>query len=60
MDSEVKEEIIIVVELLRASLVKNHVSIGISGRDILFFDTDHYVKTGNFSGFKISMDELVK
>nr|DAH40267.1 MAG TPA: hypothetical protein [Bacteriophage sp.] len=60
MNDEVKEEIITVLELLKTSLVRNHVGIGISGRKILFFDVNHYKKTKKFNGFEIPIDDLVK
>lgn len=60
MNSEVKEEINLELKLLRNSLIKNHVSIGVSGRNILFFDTDYYVQTGKINGFKIPIEDLVK
>ena len=60
MNQDTQEEISLILAMLRNSLVKNYVSIGVSGRNILFFDTDQYVKSGKMDGFKISMDNLVK
>lgn len=60
MSENAKEQIEIVLELLRKSLIDNGVSMGISGNKIMFFDTDKYVETRKFDGFSVSIDNLVK
>ena len=49
MNDETKEEIKIVLELLRHTLIKNGVSMGSSGKKLLFFSTDHYAATGRIA-----------
>ena len=60
MNDETKEKIKVVLELLRHTLIKNGVSMGASGKKLLFFSTDHYVDTGKFDGFSVKMESLVK
>lgn len=62
MTEEAKEEVKTVLMLLKNTLIKNHVSIGINNEDkkIFFFDTEKYIADKNFSGFSINIDDLVK
>ena len=61
MTDAAKEEIQTAVMLLRNVLVKNRMSIGATkDKEIMFFDTEHYIETGNFDGFVVKMDDLVK
>ena len=62
MNEETKEEIQAVLLLLRDTLVRNGVSIGLEFREkeILFFDTKTYLKEKRFSGFTVKTDSLVK
>lgn len=62
MDKEIKEEIVCALNLLKASLVKNNMSIGFNKEtnELLFFDTLQYVEEDKFKGFKINLDELVR
>lgn len=56
-----KEEILAALTLLKHALVKNGMSIGVTkDREIMFFDTENYIETGNFDGFVVKMDALVK
>lgn len=56
-----KEEIVAVLTLLKHTLMKNEMSIGVTkDKEIMFFDTEHYIETGNFDGFVVKMDALVK
>ena len=61
MDEEVKQEIQIALELLKNTLIKNEVSMGLnaSGKEIMFFDTKKYLESHIFSGFKINIESLV-
>lgn len=61
MNDAAKEEIQAALMLLRNALVKNRMSIGATkAKEIMFFDTEHYIETGNFDGFVVKMDDLVK
>ena len=62
MDKEIKEEIVCALNLLKASLVKNNMSIGFNKEtnELLFFFFLLYVEEHKFKGFKINLDELVR
>ena len=60
MSEDTKQQLQIVLDLLRKSLIDNGVSMGISGNKIMFFDIDKYVETRKFDGFSVSIDNLVK
>lgn len=60
MSEDTKQQLQIVLDLLRKSLIDNGVSMGILGNKIMFFDTDKYVETRKFDGFSVSIDNLVK
>lgn len=61
MNDTAKEEIQAALMLLRNVLVKNRMSIGATkDKEIMFFDAEHYIETGNFDGFVVKMDDLVK
>lgn len=45
MSEDTKQQLQIVLDLLRKSLIDNGISMGISGNKIMFFDTDKYVET---------------
>lgn len=60
MSEAAKEQIEIILELLRKSLIDNGVSMGISGKKIMFFDTEEYLSIGKFDGFSVNIDNFVK
>lgn len=62
MNEETKEEIQAILMLLKATLIKNGVSMGLEfqGKEILFFDTETYLNEKRFSGFSVKTDDLVK
>lgn len=60
MSEAVKEQIEIILELLKNTLMNNGVSIGLSEKKIMFFDTEEYLSTGKFDGFSVNIDNLVK
>ena len=62
MNEDVKQEIQIALELLKNTLIKNEVSMGLnaSGKEIMFFDTKKYLENHTFSGFKVNIEDLVK
>ena len=47
MTDESKEEIQVILELLKGCLIKNGVSIALKDENICFFDTDYYLRTSN-------------
>lgn len=56
-----KEDIQAALMILRTALMKNGMSIGVTkDKEIMFFDTNHYIETRNFDGFVVKMDSLVK
>lgn len=62
MAEDAKEQIEIILELLKNTLMNNGVSIGLSEKKkkIMFFDTKKYLLTGKFDGFSVNIDNLVK
>lgn len=60
MSEDTKQQLQIVLDLLRKLLIDNGASMGISGNKIMFFDTDKYVETRKFDGFSVDIDNLVK
>lgn len=60
MSEAAKEQIEIILELLKNTLMNNGVSIGLSEKNIMFFDTEEYLLTGKFDGFSVNIDNLVK
>ena len=60
MTDETKEEIQVILELLKGCLIQNGVSIALKDENICFFDTDYYVRTSMFDGFKVNINDLVK
>lgn len=60
MTDESREEIQVILELLKGCLIKNGVSIALKDENICFFDTGYYLKTSMFDGFKVDINDLVK
>ncbi len=62
MSEDAKKEIEAVLMLLKSTLIKNGVSMGLEfqEKEILFFDTDTYLQEKKFSGFVVKVDDLVK
>lgn len=63
MDEETRTEIQAALALLKATLVKNAVSMAVStgnGGVLYFFDTKKYLETKKMDGFSISVGELVR
>lgn len=60
MNNGSKEEIQTVLELLKGCLIKNGVSIALKDENICFFDTEYYMRTTMFDGFKVNINDLVK
>ncbi len=61
MAEDTKEEIQIVLSLLKSTLMKNHVSMATDSKgNIYFIDTDAYVLQNKKSGFSVNINDLVK
>ena len=61
MADEAKEEIQIVLSLLKSTLMKNHVSMATDSKgNIYFIDTDAYISQNKKSGFSVNINDLVK
>ena len=63
MKDETKQEIQILLDILKGSLTKNGVSMATNEKgDLIFFDTAAYVNSGKktVDGFKVNINNLVK
>lgn len=63
MKDDTKQEIQIVLDLLKGSLVRNGVSMATDNSgNLMFFDTSTYVRSKGkeFNGFRININDLVK
>lgn len=60
MNEDTKNEIKLVLTMLKKSLIDNGVSMGLKGNKIMFFDTDTYIRDKKFSGFSVALEDLVK
>lgn len=61
MNEEVKDELNILLDLLKISLIENGVSMATDTKgNIYFFDTDEYLKTRKMSGFHVNVEDMVK
>lgn len=61
MNDETKQEIQILLDLLKGSLTKNGVSMATDREgNLIFFDTDIYITTKRFSGFKVNIRDIVR
>lgn len=63
MKDETKQEIQIVLDLLKGSLTRNGVSMATDNSgNLMFFDTTTYIKSKGkeFDGFRVNINDLVK
>lgn len=63
MTDDAKQEIQIVLDLLKGSLTRNGVSMAADREgNLMFFDTSAYVRSKGkeFDGFRININDLVK
>lgn len=63
MKDETKQEIQILLDLLKGSLTRNGVSMATDkSGNLMFFDTAAYIKSKGkeFDGFRININDLVK
>lgn len=61
MSEDTKQELEVVLQLLRQTCIRNGVSAGVNKEsgELIFFDTKKYFETGNFSGIKTNLENLV-
>ena len=63
MKDETKQEISIILDLLKSNLIQNGVSMATDKKgNLIFFDTATYVESGckKFDGFGVNINNLVK
>ena len=62
MTDNKKDQIEIVLTLLRKTLIDNHISMGVNSKKktLIFFDTDTYLKNKKFDGFEVDIESLVR
>ena len=62
MTDETKSGIALALEVLRRVLIDEGVSMGMDNKnkELIFFDTDHYLKTKKCDGFAVKIESLVK
>lgn len=63
MKDETKQEIQILLDLLKGSLARNGVSMAMDNSgNLMFFDTTTYIKSKGkeFDGFRVNINDLVK
>lgn len=63
MKDETKQEISIILDLLKTNLIQNGVSMATDKKgNLIFFDTATYVESGckKFDGFRVNINDLVK
>lgn len=62
MKDETKQEIQIVLDLLKGSLVRNGVSMGFDKErhSLIFFDTNTYLESKKMDGFRVKLEDLVR
>lgn len=62
MTDDTKQEISIVLDLLKASLTRNGVSMGFDKKthSLIFFDTNIYLESKKMDGFRVKLEDLVR
>ncbi len=62
MKEETKNAIGLALEILRKTLIEEHVSMAVdkSNGEIHFFDTSTYFRDKKFDGFKVDINSLVR
>ena len=62
MTDDTKQEISIVLDLLKGSLTRNGVSMGFDKKthSLMFFDTNSYLESKKFDGFRVRLEDLVR
>ena len=60
MKDETRQEIQILLDLLKGSLTRNGVSMATDNSgNLMFFDTANFLKNREYSGLKVNIQELV-
>lgn len=61
MSPDTKEELTTILDLLKASVKKNGVSLAVDeDGNIMFFDTEIYLRTDRMDGFKINVKDITR
>lgn len=61
MKDETKQEIQILLDLLKVSLTRNGVSMATDRcGNLMFFDTDIYIQTKRLRGFKVNIRDIAR
>lgn len=61
MSPDTKEELTTILDLLKASVKKNGVSLAVDEySNIMFFDTEIYLRTDRMDGFKINVKDITR
>lgn len=63
MKDETKQEIQIILDLLKGSLTRNGVSMATDDKgNLIFFNTVTYIESGckEFDGFRVNINDLVR
>lgn len=63
MKDETRQEISIILDLLKTNLIQNGVSMATDKKgNLIFFDTATYVESGckKFDGFRVNINDLVR
>ena len=62
MTDDTKQEISIVLDLLKGSLTRNGVSMGFDKENdkLIFFDTNTYLASRKFNGIGVKLEDLVR
>lgn len=62
MTDSTKQEISIVLDLLKGSLTRNGVSMGFDKKthSLMFFDTNTYLDSKKIDGISVKLEDLVK
>ena len=62
MTDDTKQEIEVVLMLLKQTLITNGVSIAVEKENgaLNFFDTEEYLRTEKFQGIRVGIEELVR
>lgn len=61
MSEETKQELEVVLQLLKRTCIRNGVSAGVNKKtgELILFDTKTYLETGKFNGIKTTLEDLV-
>lgn len=62
MSEDTKQELEVVLQLLKTTCIRNGVSAGFnkSNDSLFFFDTKAYLENGEFKGISVKIEDLVK